>query len=181
MARETASVDPQTLTIAARRVLLDAATALTDHLDALVLVGAQAVYLRTSAADLTVAAYTSDGDLGLDPARLGEDPGLEQAMAAAHFSRQREGGQPQPGSWFRSEQVGNRVAAIAVDLLVPASMAQGGVASFGCHPTMTRPLAACPASSRPLWTTARCAWKASMNPTSTLGRCSCAWPTFRPS
>jgi hypothetical protein len=34
--------------VEARRVLLDALTALTTHLDALVLVGAQAVYLRTA-------------------------------------------------------------------------------------------------------------------------------------
>lgn len=126
MSRGPAGADPRALTVVARRVLLDATTALSAHLDAIVLVGAQAVYLRTADADLTVAAYTSDGDLGLDPVALGRDPRLEQAMASAQFSRQREGRQPQPGSWFRSERVGDRVVDIAVDLLVPDTMAPSG-------------------------------------------------------
>jgi hypothetical protein len=126
MSREPAGSDPASLNVVARRVLLDAVVALADHRDAVVLVGAQAVYLRTREADLTVALYTADGDLGLDPTRLGADPRLEQAMSGAGFSRQREGGQSQPGTWFRTEVVGQTTAAIAVDLLVPASLAAGG-------------------------------------------------------
>lgn len=126
MSRQPAGSNPESLTIAARRVLLDATVALTEHLQAVVLVGAQAVYLRTQEADLAVALYTADGDLGLDPTRLGADPRLEQAMSGAGFNRQPESGQSQPGSWFRVEPVGKTTAAIAVDLLVPASLAAGG-------------------------------------------------------
>ncbi len=125
MSRGPAASDPASLTVAARRVLLDAAIALTDHRDAVVLVGAQAVYLRTQEANLTVALYTADGDLGLDPTRLGPDPRLEEAMSGAGFDRQPASGQSQPGTWFRVEPVGQTTAAIAVDLLVPASQAAG--------------------------------------------------------
>jgi hypothetical protein len=64
------TVDP--LYVAARRVLLDALEALAPHGDAVVIVGAQAIYLRTGDGDLTVAPYTTDGDLALDPSRLTE-------------------------------------------------------------------------------------------------------------
>jgi hypothetical protein len=43
--------------------LLDALVALEPHIDALVLVGAQAIYLHTGDADLAVAEYTTDADL----------------------------------------------------------------------------------------------------------------------
>lgn len=51
------SVDPEY--IEARRVLLDALTALAPHASALVVAGAQAVYLRTGEADIAVAPYTT--------------------------------------------------------------------------------------------------------------------------
>jgi hypothetical protein len=60
------------LYVIARRVLLDAFEALVAHRDAIVLVGAQAVYLRTGEADLAVAPFTTDGDLAIDPALLAE-------------------------------------------------------------------------------------------------------------
>lgn len=53
----------------ARRVLLDALDALGSHREALVLVGAHAVYLRVDEADLAVAPFTTDGDLAIEPAR----------------------------------------------------------------------------------------------------------------
>lgn len=46
--------------VAARRVLLDALEALRDQLDAIVLVGAQAIYVHTGAAEFAVAEYTTD-------------------------------------------------------------------------------------------------------------------------
>ena len=48
------------LYVMARRVLLDALEALGAHRDAIILVGAQAVYLRVGEADLAVAPYTTD-------------------------------------------------------------------------------------------------------------------------
>jgi hypothetical protein len=61
--------------VAARRVLLDALTAPEPHGRAFIVVGAQAIYLRTGSADLsmTVAPFTTDGDLALDPRHLALD------------------------------------------------------------------------------------------------------------
>jgi len=74
------------LYILARRVLLDALDAIGTHRGAVVLVGAQAIYLRVGeAADLAVAPFTTDGDLAIDPAVLAEVPPLEQALMAAGF------------------------------------------------------------------------------------------------
>ncbi len=60
------SLDPTY--IAARRVLLEALIALAAHDRSIIVAGAQAIYLRTGNADLTltVAPYTTDGDLALD-------------------------------------------------------------------------------------------------------------------
>jgi hypothetical protein len=52
------TVDP--LYVAARRVLLDALEALAPHGDAVVIAGAQAIYLRTGHGGLAVAPYVSE-------------------------------------------------------------------------------------------------------------------------
>lgn len=54
--------------VLARSVLLDALEALGTHLDAVILVGAQAIYLHTGDADLNVPPTTTDADLALAPA-----------------------------------------------------------------------------------------------------------------
>jgi hypothetical protein len=68
---------PEPPYVRARAALLDATDALAPHLDATVLVGAQAVYLRAGDADLMVAEYTTDTDFTLDPAELTDSPLLE--------------------------------------------------------------------------------------------------------
>jgi hypothetical protein len=115
--------DQQSVYIAARRVLLDALTALAPHGKAVVLIGAQAVYLHAESANLGVAAYTSDGDLGLDPEILGDEPLLEEAMTGAGFSKGRDG---HPGIWWKSQLVGGQPTNIEVDLLVPHALSSGG-------------------------------------------------------
>lgn len=50
------------LYVRARRALLDASDALSPHLDSIVLVGAQAIYLHTGAAELSFAEFTVDAD-----------------------------------------------------------------------------------------------------------------------
>lgn len=102
--------------IAARTALLDALEALREQGDALVLVGAQAIYLYTGDADVPIATETKDSDLLVDPSFLDPDPKLEEAMTAAHFVRNLEGGQP--GEWLNRD-------GIPVDLLVPSSLAPG--------------------------------------------------------
>jgi hypothetical protein len=123
VARVPADADTASLTVAARTVLLDALEALDAHRQAVVVVGAQAVYLRSQDADFTVAAYTTDGDLTLDPARLGDEPELNTAMEEAGFALVRnESGHVQPGKWVRAVVVDGVTQDIPVDLIVPASM-----------------------------------------------------------
>lgn len=102
------------LLIEARKALLDALEALADHRDALVLVGAQAVYLHTGDAPVALAEATKDSDLAIDPRVLADDPLVERAMEKAGFSR--ELNRPQPGAWLSR-------AGIPVDLMVPEALA----------------------------------------------------------
>jgi hypothetical protein len=69
--------------VAARRVLLDALLALEPHAAAVIIAGAQAVYLHTGDGDLAVAPFTTDADLAVDPEQLASDPLIEAAMTGA--------------------------------------------------------------------------------------------------
>lgn len=109
--------------VAARRVLLDALVALGPHTEAVIVVGAQALYLRVGEGDLAVAPYTTDGDLALDPDLLGEIPPLEQALAGAGFVW---AGGDRVGVWLaRSPTLAQPDLTIQVDLLVPQTLAPG--------------------------------------------------------
>jgi integrase len=55
-------------------VLLDALEALDELRNAVVLVGAQAIYLHTGDAKFAIAPYTTDGDVAIDPSRLADLP-----------------------------------------------------------------------------------------------------------
>ena len=57
------------LLVASRRALLDALDALRPHLDAVVVVGAQAIYMHTGAAPVALAETTKDSDLAVDSRR----------------------------------------------------------------------------------------------------------------
>jgi hypothetical protein len=111
------------LYVAARRVLLDALDALVKHRDAVILAGAQAIYVRTGTADLdtSVAPYTTDADLTIDPRTLGTEPQIDEAMYAAGFTRSEE-----PGIWLASTVVDGLERQIPVDLLVPETLAGKG-------------------------------------------------------
>jgi len=98
----------------ARAALLDAIQALEAHIDALVLVGAQAIYLHTGKAQVELAEYTTDGDLVVDPELLGVSPLIEEALAAARFTRVFNA----IGTWRSPRNV-------PVDLMVPAAVAAG--------------------------------------------------------
>jgi len=52
-----------------RTALLDALEALEGQRDALVVIGAQALYMHAGEADVAIAAVTKDADIGID-ARL---------------------------------------------------------------------------------------------------------------
>jgi hypothetical protein len=102
--------------VAARRVLIDALEALADHRDAVIVIGAQAVYLRTGAIRTPgVAPFTTDADLALDPKRLAEKPALEEVLRRAGFSLDSS----RVGTWSMSVQVERTSFTVEVDLLVP--------------------------------------------------------------
>jgi len=101
----------------ARTGLLDALGALESHLDALVIIGAQAVYLHTGATEIALAEYTTDGDVAVDPDLLSSEPLVEEAMRAAGFAPD-----PRPhaiGSWISPR-------GVPVDLMVPDAVAGDG-------------------------------------------------------
>ena len=107
-------VDPEEFTVVTRRVLLDALEALAEHRKAIVLVGGQAVHIRTARTPLVSSAYTSDADLSLDPAQVLDQPLLQEAMKAAGFEML-----GQPGAWTRQESIHGALHRVAVDLMVP--------------------------------------------------------------
>ncbi len=108
--------------VAARRVLLDALGALGPHRAAVVLVGAQALYLRVGTGSVAVAPYTTDADVAMDPRLIGDAPLLADALGDAGFTLA-----VRPGTWIRD--------GVAVDLLVPASLGGAGrrAARLGPH------------------------------------------------
>jgi len=118
---------PDPLYVQARRVLLDVLDALAPHRDAIIVAGAQAVYLHTGQGDLAIAPYTTDGDLALDPTLLGDNPKLAEAMAGAGFRLLiAESGSEEPGIWVASATIGGETVTVPVDLIVPEGVATGG-------------------------------------------------------
>lgn len=115
-----ATIDPRY--VAARRVLLDALEALSAHGQAVIVAGAQAVYLRTGEGEVGIAPYTTDGDLAIDPATLKDEPQLEAAMRAAHFTRDLT----EPGIWLATTTVDGEELTIPIDLIVPEGVAPPG-------------------------------------------------------
>ncbi len=106
--------------VEARRILLDVLTALAPHLDAVVLVGAQAVYLRTEGRIQGYQPFTTDADLVLDPSRLEPIPPLGETMIRAGFTLTDE-----PGIWeARFNRPGfDEEIVVPVDLIVPEELA----------------------------------------------------------
>lgn len=101
----------------ARNGLLDALEALEPHVGALVIVGAQAIYLHTGSLEVALAEYTTDGDIAVDPDLLSSEPLVEEAMRTAGFT-------PDPrrsavGSWISPQ-------GVPVDLMVPEAVAGVG-------------------------------------------------------
>lgn len=113
---------PDPLYVGARRVLLDALDALREHLDAIVLVGAQAVYVHAGETDLTVAPFTTDSDLALDPRHLSPQPLIEIVLGDAGFEPTGNA----VGIWEISVDINGVSTPVAVDLLVPESLGGAG-------------------------------------------------------
>jgi hypothetical protein len=113
---------PDSLYGAARRVLLDALEALREQGDAIVLVGAQAVYVHTGTGDLTVPPHTTDGDIVLDPYRLLPEPRIEDVLRGAGFSSSSVA----VGAWEKAIVVDGVPRIVAVDILVPETLGGRG-------------------------------------------------------
>lgn len=111
--------------VAARTSLLDALIALGDHADEITLIGAQAIYIHTGAADVALAETTKDSDLVVDPRALAGHPLLEEAMSSAGFHQNLE--RPQPGAWLSR-------SGVPVDLMVPEALAGPGSQRSGRIP-----------------------------------------------
>lgn len=114
--------EPDDLFLRARSALLDALDALEEQRDAVILVGAQAVYLRTGDLDVALAPATKDSDFSLDPRSLSDVPRVEEAMRDAGFLPG-----AQPGAWVRPD-------GIPVDLMVPERLAGSGRRSVKMPP-----------------------------------------------
>lgn len=104
------------LIVEARGALLDALAALDEHRDSVVVVGAQAVYLRCGNAPVALAESTKDSDLVIDPRELDPEPLLQNAMESAGFYMNVNG---QPGAWLNQ-------AGIPVDLMIPEALVKDG-------------------------------------------------------
>lgn len=108
------------LRVRTRAALLDALDALEAQLDALVVVGAQALFLHTGDVDVAVPTETKDADIGVDGDRLRDDPRIEQAIEAAGFRKDLT--RPQPGRWLAPD-------GVPVDLMIPEAMAGAAAAN----------------------------------------------------
>ncbi|WP_430867856.1 hypothetical protein [Demequina aurantiaca] len=92
--------------IAARRTLLDTLEILEPHRDALILVGAQAVYLHAPAG-LAAPAYTTDADLAISPDLLATKPEIAALLTSHGYLPTLD-----PGGW-------DSPLDVHVDLMVP--------------------------------------------------------------
>jgi hypothetical protein len=117
---------PDSEYVQARRVLLDALGILGAHLPGLILVGAQAVYLHTGAADIAVPEHTTDADMAIAPDLIAEYPLLGDALTDAGFHRGSN-----PGRWISPD-------GVYLDLMVPEALAGPGSrgANLGAHGRM---------------------------------------------
>jgi len=134
------------LLVQARSALLDALEALAVHRDAVIVIGAQAIYLHTGRAQVALAEATKDSDFALDPRLLLDEPLIEDAMARAGFYANPHS---QPGAWMNP-------AGIPVDLMVPEGLAGPGgqaPAEPGYHPMGSAPPAGRGAWRQPSLTT----------------------------
>lgn len=104
------AAEPSPLYRATRRSLLDALDALAGQHDAVILVGAQAVFLHAGEVDEAIATETKDADLAVNPELLAATPLIEEAMRTAGFDL--DARHPQPGTWISSD-------GMPVDLLIP--------------------------------------------------------------
>lgn len=116
--------------VLARRALLDALEALGDQRAAVVVVGAQAIYLLTGEADIAIAPFTTDSDLALVPELLQDQPRLAEAIEKAGFTPTGE-----IGIWSKQDWLERDKVLVTIDFLVPVTLGGPGrrAARLGAH------------------------------------------------
>ncbi|MHB8319805.1 MAG: hypothetical protein ACYDEP_11365 [Acidimicrobiales bacterium] len=116
-------------TAGARDALLDVLVALEAHREALVIVGAQAVYERTRHLSGVVPTSTKDGDIAVDPTLLSKEPLIGEAMAGAGFFAARP---ERPGIYSQAPTPpGGNPVPPTIDLIAPEVIA--GVQNVGAN------------------------------------------------
>lgn len=110
------------LYVLARRVLLDVLEVLGAHRDAIVLVGAQAIYLRVAESDLAIAPFTTDADLVLNPEILAEIPAIEKLLQNAKYEPKAK---DTVGVWIAKKTEQSSLVEVPIDLLVPKTVSPG--------------------------------------------------------
>lgn len=112
--------------VESRRALLDAIDALEPQSDAVILAGAQAIYVRTGGGGLPISDFTTDGDLALDPTLLADAPTLAVLMRSAGFDLAVLQGAEEPGIWEKPVTIRGTKGKVQVDLIVPRGAAPPG-------------------------------------------------------
>jgi len=108
--------------VAARTVLLDVLEALGSQREAIILVGAQAIYMHTEAGGIAgYAPYTTDADLALAPSRLADEPHIEKLLEDANFEQKGD-----PGIWWKTIVIDGTPTDVEVDIMVPEHFAPAG-------------------------------------------------------
>lgn len=111
--------------VVARRALLDALDVLQPHLDSLILVGAQAVYLHTNHIELPLAPATTDSDIIFDTRSLADFPEIGGMLRQAGY-QENVGADSQPGRWISAE-------GVPLDLFQPSKLSGRKAGSRGAH------------------------------------------------
>ncbi len=113
------------LDVIARRALLDALEVLQPHLESLILIGAQAVYLHTNHFELPLAPATTDADLVFDTRILAVNPELGDLLKSTGYQLSSDSAK-NPGHWVSKE-------GIPLDLFQPAALSGRSKSARGAH------------------------------------------------
>lgn len=102
--------------VIARSALIDAISALNNVSEtAFIVVGAQAVYLRTEQVQLRIPPYTLDGDIVADPRRVRRARIISETLESANFEIRGYGGLYHLSSADHAVRIATRI-----DVFVPA-------------------------------------------------------------
>ena len=113
--------EPRTEAEWSRRAVINVVEVLAAHAGSLTLVGAHAVMLRTAALDVPFAP-TGDGDLGVTPGLVGDNPSIDALLTDAGYEHRTTA---RPGLWGRGRHIDllGRVAyREKIDLLAPRGL-----------------------------------------------------------